>query len=144
MVRAIIGVIVGYITMFVFIFASFSAAYFAMGADRAFKPGVYEVSILWTAISFILGLIASILGGFVCVKIARRPKPGFVLAGIALVLGIAMAFPAVAKPDPGPRAADVSNLEAMSKAKQPAWIAFFNPILGAAGIALGVRLASRR
>lgn len=60
--------------MFVAIFVTFSAAYLAMGADRAFQPGNYEVSALWLVVSFGFGLLAATLGGWLCAKISRGGK----------------------------------------------------------------------
>lgn len=46
MFRPIAAVILGYLAMFVMVFGSFTVAYLLMGADNAFKPGVYEPSAL--------------------------------------------------------------------------------------------------
>ena len=48
MVRKILGVILGYIVLFIGIFILYSAAYFAMGSDTAFKPETYDTTIVWT------------------------------------------------------------------------------------------------
>ena len=38
------------------------------------------------------------------------------------------------------RGSEVGNLEAMTKAKQPAWTALLNPLIGVAGTLVGGRL----
>lgn len=140
--RAIAAVIAGYVTMFVVIFATFTGAYLAMGADRAFKPGTYEVSTLWIGAAFALGLIAALLGGVVCRAIAKVPKQVVILAGVVMLLGALTAYFETKKQDPGPRTVAVSNMEAMTKAVQPRWITLANPILGAVGVMLGGRAFS--
>lgn len=49
--RNILAVIAGYFAMAVILFVIFTAAYFGMGADRAFKETSYDVSTLWVAVS---------------------------------------------------------------------------------------------
>ena len=146
MARSIIGVIVGYLTMGVFIFGSFTAAYLSMGADGAFQPGNYDPSTLWLVISFLLGLIAAVAGGLVCRLVAPTMTAVYVLAAIALVLGLVLAVPVMTadRSDIGPRTGDVPNLEAMSKAHTPVWVALLNPLIGAAGIVVGGMLIEKR
>ena len=141
MLRVIAAVILGYIVMAVFVMATFSLAYVAMGADGAFHPGSYEVSTPWLAISIALGAVAALLGGLVCVRVGRGMRAPQVLAGLVLVLGMLLALLALrASPAAGPRAGAVSNMEAMQKAKQPTWISLLNPLIGAAGVMAGASL----
>ena len=61
-----------------------------------------------------------------------------ILAGIVLVLGIVSAVAVSMSPKPeGTRTADVPNLEAMSKAQTPLWVALINPLIGIAGVLVG-------
>ena len=142
MLRAILSVIAGYAAMFLTVFLTFSAAYLAMGTERAFQPGTYEVSALWIIISFVFGLVAAVWGGWLCAGISRGDKAVLALAGVVLILGLLMVFPVMQanRETSPPRTADVSNLEAMSKARQPTWIAVANPLLGCAGVLLGARM----
>lgn len=142
--RAIGGVILGYIAMAAFVFLSFTLAYVAMGTERAFKPGSHDVSGLWLLVSFVLSIAAALLGGWVCAVIAPGSKAPMVLAGLVLILGLMLAVMTLNTPDPGPRAADVSSMDAMQKAKQPNWVAFANPIIGAVGVVMGAGLRKRR
>ena len=144
MLRAIAGVIVGYITMFVFIFVTFTIAYLLMGADRAFREGAYEVSWFWIAISMVLGTTAALAGGAVCRLIAGSMTPVYALAGLVLVLGIIFAIPVLTAEPAGPRTGDVPNMQAMAEARQPAVAALANPIIGALGAAAGGMLVGRR
>jgi len=143
MVRNILGVVLGYITMFAFVFITFTILYFILGAEESFESGTYEVSLIWIVISFMLGLAAAVLGGFICVLIAKNQKAALVLAGLVLVLGIAMTIPALGDATNDVqemRSADVPNLEAMQKAKQPPIVLLLNPIIGAFGVFAGSRL----
>lgn len=147
MLRAIAGVIGGYLVMFVLVFGVFTGAYLAMGADGAFKPGTYDPSTVWMVLSVVLGIVAGVIGGLACALIAKRgsmaPK---VLAGLVVVLGLALAIPVFmdSAPDPGPRTADVPNMEAMMKAQQPKWSAVANPVIGAVGVLIGAGLMNRK
>lgn len=141
MLRAIGAVVLGYIVMVVVVFATFTGAYFAMGADGAFKPGSYDVSGLWLVASFVLGIVAAVAGGFVAAAIARGGKAPMVLAGIVLVLGLLSAIPVLMSDEPpAVREGTVGNIEAMQNARQPGWVALLNPFVGALGVVIGARL----
>lgn len=143
MVRKIIGVICGYITMASFIFISFTILYLILGAERSFEPGTYQASSVWIILSTVLGLIAAIIGGFVCVLIAKERKAAFWLAGIVLVLGIILAVPQLNPTEEElnkVREGDVDNMEAMENAKQPQISLILNPIIGAVGVIAGSRI----
>jgi len=143
MVRNILGIVLGYVAMFVFIFTTFTLLYFILGADGSFESGTYEVSTVWIVISFILGLTAAVLGGFLCALISKNQKAALVLAGLVLILGIAMAVPALgdsANEVHEMRNNEVQDMEAMQKAKQPALALLLNPIIGALGVFAGSKL----
>ena len=140
--RAILSVVVGYVAMFAAIFLAFSGLYLLLGQDLSFRPDSYEPSLLWTAVSFALGAGAAVLGGYVCARIARTATPPKVLAGVVLVIGLVSAIPVLtaAATPAETRTGAVGNLDAMMKAKQPAWVAVANPFVGLAGVLLGGRL----
>ncbi len=145
MARSIFAVIGGYVVMSVIVMAVFEGAYLAMGTERAFLPGSYDVSPLWIGVSIAVGLAAAVAGGSVCAAIAKTGKPPRILAAMVLVFGIALAVPvALAKETDEPRIGEVSNVEAMKKAKQPVWIAFLNPFVGAAGVLIGAGLLRKK
>jgi hypothetical protein len=143
MLRSIAGVVIGYVVLALIVFVSFSITYLVIGAEGAFRPGSYDVSTLWLVISFVLGLIAAVVGGYVCAAIAKNSKAPMILAGIVLVLGLLIAIPVLMTPDSGTvqgREGNVGNFEAMQNAKQPGWVAILNPIVGAIGVIYGGRL----
>ena len=143
MVRSITGVVVGYVVMIIFIFLTFTGLYFLLGAEGSFETDTYEVSTIWIIISFVLSIAAALIGGYVCVTIAKSQKAALVLAGIVFVFGIVMAIPVLSESTEDVqemRKADVPNMEAMQKAKQPPLVALLNPIIGAIGVFAGARL----
>ncbi|MCC6425822.1 MAG: hypothetical protein IT435_03270 [Phycisphaerales bacterium] len=145
MLRAIASVILGYIVMAVIVFGGLTAAYLAMGTDKAFKPNSFDVSTIWIIVAFIVGMIAALLGGLVSRKIARTGTPPKVLAGIVLVLGLLMAFGAMNATAPTePRPATMSNIDAMQKAQTPAWIQCANGVIGCVGVLIGAGLVKSR
>jgi hypothetical protein len=144
MLRSILGAIAGYVVMFFFIFLTFSAAYLAMGANTAFSPGGYDVSMTWILVSTVLGFIAAVVAGYVAAAIGKSGTAVKILAGIVLVLGLVTAIFVAISPKPTEaRTADTPNMEAMSKAQTPLWIAVLNPIIGVAGVLLGGSLRKK-
>jgi hypothetical protein len=138
--RLIGSVLLGYVVMAVLIFVSFSVLYVLMGADRSFQAGTYDPSALWISVSVVLGILASVAGGWVCAVVARSDKGPKALAVLVIVLGLALAVPVLRAPaESPPRTGEVSNMEAMQRARQPAWIALLNPFLGALGVLAGAR-----
>ena len=145
MLRAILGVIAGYIAMAILVFVSLMIAYLILGADGAFKPmPSFEISTTWIIASFILGFVAAVIGGLVCMLIAGRgSKAGVVLAAIVLVLGVAMALGTPSGPREGApeaRTDEIRSLEAMQWAEQPALTLWLNPLVGALGVLIGAKL----
>lgn len=145
MLRAIGSVVLGYIVMLVTVFITFTLAYAIIGTGGAFKEYSYDVSTLWAVVSILLSLAAAIAGGLVCASVARSATPPKVLAGLVVVLGLVMAVPALQQAGPveDPRPDSVGNMEAMMNARQPAWIALLNPIIGAVGVLAGAALVGR-
>lgn len=143
MLRTIAAVLLGYIVMFVVVFVLMTAAYLGLGAERAFRPSSYEVSGLWTGLSILIGLAAAVGGGIVAAKVARGKRGVLALAIVVVLLGLFMAIPTLNPPDAGApalRDGSVGNLAAMQRAKTPPWLAFLNPVIGAAGVFVGARL----
>jgi len=138
--RLIGSVVVGYIVMFCVVFLTFSGAYLALGPDRAFLPGSYDASILWNVLSVVLGFAAAVIGGMVCMMIAKDARGPKWLAVLVFVIGIAFAIP-VLRQSPGsePRPAGLSMMEAMGKARQTPWTALLNPVIGVLGVLVGGR-----
>ena len=138
MLRKIAGVIGGYVFMFAFIIGTFTALYAVLGTERSYQPNSYEVSMLWIVSTFILGLFAAVFAGWMCYLISRSKGAVKVLAGIVLVLGLAMGIFQIVNSKPETlREGEVSREEAMEKSQAPLWVAFLNPMIGVIGILIG-------
>jgi hypothetical protein len=142
MVRSIVGVVVGYVLIFVVLFCLLTGAYLGMGAETAFQPGSFRPSTIWAVVEIIVGLIAAIIGGYTCMAIARKRGAVTALIVVILLLGALGAIPVImasGAPE-AVRDGSLSNMEAMMKARQPIWTAIMNPILGVIGVLIGARL----
>ncbi len=142
MARTIIGVIVGYVAMFVLISVAITAEYMLVGADHAFKPGSFQASTQWIATGLVVNLIIAIMGGFICALIAKRAKAVTVLAIVVFVLGLLLSIPTLMVPRTGAvrTTGDVPMLEAMQKAEEPRWVPFTAPFIGVIGVLIGGKL----
>ena len=141
MLRVIGAVIGGYLAMFVTVFVTLTAAYFLLGADRAFLPGTYDVTLVWIVVYLAFTLLAAIVGGLVVTRLSSDPRAPNFLAGLVFVLGLITAlqvYNASRVPSP-PRTADVPNMEAMMTARSPLWTTLLNPVIGVVGVMLGAR-----
>jgi hypothetical protein len=146
MARAIIAVVVSYLLMFVLMFVTFTCIYLLLGADGAFKPGIYDASNLWIALSFVVTLVVSTIAGWICVAIAKTGKASMGLAIVIFVLGLFLAIPSIMARNANPnmvRTGNVSNMEAMQRAKEPIWVPLLFPFVGAAGALIGGKLKRR-
>ena len=146
MLRSALGVIVGYIVMFILQVFAFMTIYSLMGANWSFRPSSFEASTRWTVMQFVVILVTTIIAGLICAIIARGGKAPLALAGVVLVLGLALAAASTAfRPADTHevRAGDVPNMEAMSKARHPSWVIFLGPVIGAVGVLIGGKLKRR-
>jgi hypothetical protein len=120
--------------------------YAVLGAEGSFKPGSYEASNLWLTIAFVVNLVVAIIGGAVCAAIARGGKAPLALAVVVFVLGLLLAIPSMFAREANTnlvRVGNVSQMEAMQRAKEPVWVPFTFPIVGAVGVLIGGRLKRR-
>ena len=93
LVRNIVAAVGGYLVMFLTIFVAFSVVWMALGADGSFAPGTWDVSSAWVVTSIILGIVAAVVGGWTCAKLAVSHQAVAILIAIVVVLGIASAIP---------------------------------------------------
>ncbi len=124
-------------------FATFSLMWAALGPAGAFEAGSWDVSGAWVAGSIVLGLIAAVLGGLACARVAADQRGIMILIGLVLLLGFLSAVPE-ATDVVAPRPEDISMMQAMTSARTPPWFAWLNPVIGAIGALLGWRLGARR
>ncbi len=145
MVRSIVGVIVGYVVMFILQVMIFMSVYSAMGPDWSFKPASYDASTAWTVMQFAVIFVTAAIAGLICAIISKGGKAPIILAAVILVLGIALGAIATSVRPADPhevRAGNVPNMEAMNKARHPMWVVFLGPVIGALGAAVGGKLKS--
>ncbi|MCY3933237.1 MAG: hypothetical protein OXH70_16140 [Acidobacteria bacterium] len=135
--RNILAAIVGYIAMAAVLFILFSLLWLTVGPSRAFEPGSWEVPVGWAVVQLVLGLVGAYIGGQVCARVAHDAKGGTILIGLVIVMGVVNALipPEMAA---GPRPDDVSMMEAIAGARQPAWFLWLNPVVGAVGVWFGM------
>lgn len=139
MLRNVVGIVLGYVVMAAVVFIGLTAAWFAMRADGAFRPGVYDVSPLWIAVSLVVSVVAALLGGVVVRRVSHSVGATYVLAGLVIVLGIVAALPVLTgdATEVATRTGVPSMTEAMRQARTPLWVALLNPVIGAIGVLLG-------
>lgn len=143
MARSILAVIVGYVVMFVLVFAVFTGAFLLMGPEWSFKPNSFEASNAWNIMALVANLLIAVIGGFFSAAIARGGKAPMVLAIVVFALGMLLAIPTLFANKANAnkvRTGNISQMEAMQNATQPAWVPFTFPILGAIGVLIGGKL----
>jgi len=144
--RSILGVVVPYVAMFALAFIAFTCAYLIVGSDVAFKPGIYEASTTWIGIAFVINIVVSIIGGFICALIVKGGRAPLALAILVVVLGFVVAVLDMNKGKLNAgmvRTAGTPQMEAIQKAFWPVWVPFTFPITGAIGVLIGGRLKRR-
>ena len=146
MLRSVLGVIVGYIVMFILNVAAFMTIYTIVGPNWSFKPGSYQASTRWTVMQFAVVLVCAIIAGLVCAVIAKGGKAPLALAAVVLALGFLFGILGTALRPADThevRTGSVPNMEAMSKARHPTWVVFLGPVIAAVGVMIGGKLRRR-
>jgi len=144
--RSALGVIGGYIVMFVLQVVAFMTIYTVMGADWSFEPASYQASTRWTVMQFVVIFVTAAIAGLACALIARGGKAPLVLAAVVLVLGFALGVLGTTMRPADThevRVGNVANMEAMSKARHPMWVVFLGPVVAAVGVVAGAKLNRR-
>jgi hypothetical protein len=146
MLKSILAIIVSYVAMFVIFMAIFTCLYFVLGVERVFQADSYEVSMLWIALTLVIGFVVSMFAGFLCAAISKSWRTCQVFALIVFILAMIQCFGALRRnnPDaPNIRAGEVGMFDAMSLAVTPLWLHFVNPIISGAAVLLGARMKRR-
>lgn len=138
MIRGILGVIFGYVALFIVTFITLTATWMTLGAERSFQPGNYLLTPVWLVISSICALVAAVVGGKICRFVSGRGWAVFFMAVSALILGLLAAIPTLLGAEgTAARTGDVSMLQAMASQKAPVWYALLTPFLSAGGVFIG-------
>lgn len=78
----------------------------------------------WVVASIVISLVAALIGGIVCARVAADARGVWILVAAVVVVGVVMAM----QPDMTDAAAE------------RAWLEWLTPFLGAAGVFIGARL----
>jgi hypothetical protein len=145
MLKSILAIVASYVAMFVIFMAIFTCLYFVLGVERVFQADSYEVSMLWIALTLVIGFLVSMFAGWLCAAISKSWRTCQVFALIVFLLALMQCLSALRRnPDaPNTRAGEVGMFDAMSLAVSPLWLHFVNPILSGAGVLIGARLKRR-
>lgn len=86
------------------------------------------------------GILAAVGGGWTAARVGRDGTAVWILVVLTIILG---AWSALGSGDgeTGARAAEIAMTDAMMNARQPAWLAWGNIVIGVAGVLFGARLA---
>lgn len=144
MVRGIFGVFAGVLVMGAVVMGGVFALMAAVGLERLLEPSTYELSKLMIVAGIALRVAGSVLGGLVCRVVSRGPNAVRVLAGIALLLGLANAGAVMRKPVPGPRPANVTWEQVAENGREPVWYALTTAAIGCVGVLVGGGMGQRR
>src|SRR5438128_12556681 len=106
MLRSILGMVVGYVALSLFFFATFAGAYFLLGVERIFQSDSYDVTPLWWVFSAAIGLGGSVLAGYVCAAISKSERTCQLFAGVILIILVLFCIPKMRDRTPHPRAGE--------------------------------------
>lgn len=142
MLKTIGGIVLGYIALTILFFGVFTGLYLALGPERVFQPGTFQISMLWLVLALAGALIAGTLGGFVCRAVSRSMRVCRVFAIIVFLLSVVMCLPVVmADQTPRKRGNEpLPTMEAMQQGQAPIWMHLLSAVLSGGGVLLGARL----
>ena len=132
----------GYVTIAVAVFASLSVAYSLLGPEFSFDGASNLVTLKWTLVSLLSGLLSALAGGWVTGRVGKSSEAFLILVLIVLVVGVAFAAFAMTSPVEMVEEVDHSEwspLEACWRELQPTWFYFLLPLVGALGVLWGGR-----
>lgn len=141
--KNITAAVLAYVVMFALAFVLFSLMWTVLGADGAFAPGTWDVSVGWIVGSLVLGVIVAVSGGFTCEKLSANRQGVVILVALVIVMAVLSAMPDAPLTPTGARPDDISMFDAMSSVQQPGWLLVVNPIIGIIGVLFGAKLAGR-
>lgn len=148
MLRAILGVIVGFFVIMGVVDGAVAAAWMVFGVDVLFKEGLWDVTLIWVILSVVSYLAAGLISGTVCEVIASKgTRAAIVLAGIVLITGSLEANylrKNTAAHNQQTRQAGATRIDAMQFARIPNLARFGNPVLAVIGVLVGGEIIRRK
>jgi len=148
MLRAILGVIVGFFVIMGVIDGAVSVAWIIFGVDVLFKESVWDVSLVWLILSIFSYLAAGLISGSVCEVIASKgTRAAILLAGIILIT-LSLEANYLRKNtiahNQQTRQAGATRIDAMQFARIPNLAMFGNPVLAVIGVLVGGEIIRRK
>lgn len=140
--RNVGGAVLGWVVMSACVVVPMALLWVVLGEDGAFRPGSWEVTHALSLGSVAIGLFAAVVGGFVCAKVAGDNRGVLMLVVLVLILGVVNALSQAPVAD-AVRPEGVAMTDAAGSAREPVWLSWLHPVLGAVGALLGARLARR-
>ncbi len=142
MFRSLLIAFGGYVTIAGAVFASLSVAYSVLGPEFTFSGASNQVTLQWTMVSLLSGLLSALAGGWVAGRVGKSLEAFSILVLIVLVVGIGFAVYAMTNSVETAQEVDPSEwgfLEACRREVQPTWFYFLLPLAGALGVLWGGR-----
>lgn len=147
MIRAVAAEIVAVVVMALAWVSSLQLLWRLIGAERAFEPGVWTVTITWMVIAAGVALMTGITGGYVARRLAGTARNVTRdLAVAALSLGLLLALSGIAnwyEQPAGVRGARAAMPQTALKARTHPIATLTYPLACATGILLGGRRGVR-
>lgn len=150
MLRTILGVIAGYLSMTVFVVTSIAITWFGLGPEFAFQGDSVAASTGWSLIILAAGFVAAIVGGLVASLVAGKANQKRTIIGLLSLMCILgtmtaafqMITPVVPLPD-GKTIATLTFAEAGQYARSPNWYNVAIIFVGIAGVLTGAKLVAK-
>ncbi len=148
MLRAILGVIVGFFVALGVVEGGNAAIWKVFGADALYKEAVWDVTFIWIILSIVIYVVAGLFGGGVCeVVAAKGTRAAIVLAGVVLIVGSLYAKNLKQNIDaqnPPARQVEATRFDSMQYARIPNMARYGNPIVAVIGILVGAEVIRRK
>lgn len=132
MLRNLGAAVLGYVAMFVVVFVLGLIMVLVVGGGGALIAG-----------TIVVNLVAAILGGIVCAKVAADGRGVLILMAAIVVISVALAMMPDAPVGEMMQGVEGEMADMMDDLEQPAWMTWANPLLGVLGVYLGSRLVKK-
>jgi hypothetical protein len=104
--------------------------WFALGVDGVLLPGRFDGTIILNIYAVLAAVAGGLFAGWLCATISRSRTAIIVLAALCFLNGVGNAYAHWSKPEPGPREAGLTIMQAIQKRKEPAWFTLLMPVAG--------------
>ena len=130
--------VLGYVVMFVIV----SILMLIVGLVAIFGDAMGML----VAASIVVSLLAAVVGGLVCAKVAADNRGTWILMAAIVVIAVVSALwltPMVEEMGAIAEGAEGAMADSMDDLQEPAWMTWLNPVLGIVGVYFGARLANK-